>query len=250
MLSKKVVKRRRPDTGSINARENHDGACNQNALCRTVDDSKVQSMGMVGLPGREEHRKARAESCKDTGRRGTQTHRGGLEQAGKGAVERVDSMVEEFAESARSSRSPGLLSVQVVEGLVHEQSECEAKVQPRWPLFRKYQSALHVLLPCKVLKTRKPTGPTRSGMKISKSTTLPKMKKNPMRVTMFGASHNGRSSTAAFHCRFKGSASALCRRRSSDVESRKTRGRGKVVHRGLGCISRRAKGRRSNICRF
>lgn len=44
------------------------------------------------------------------------------------------------------------------------------------------------------------TGPTRSGMKMTNSATLTKMKKNPIRVTMFGASHNGKSSTKAFHC--------------------------------------------------
>ena len=43
------------------------------------------------------------------------------------------------------------------------------------------------------------TGPTRSGMKITKRPTFVRMKKNPMRVTMFGASHNGNSSTNAFH---------------------------------------------------
>lgn len=43
------------------------------------------------------------------------------------------------------------------------------------------------------------TGPTRSGIQISKHMTLVRMKKNPRRVTMFGASHNGSNSTNAFH---------------------------------------------------
>lgn len=43
------------------------------------------------------------------------------------------------------------------------------------------------------------TGPTKSGMKISKSITLARMQKKPRRVTMLGASHNGRSSTKPFH---------------------------------------------------
>ncbi len=43
------------------------------------------------------------------------------------------------------------------------------------------------------------TGPTKSGMKMTKQITLERMKKNPNNVTIFGASHNGRSSTNAFH---------------------------------------------------
>lgn len=43
------------------------------------------------------------------------------------------------------------------------------------------------------------TGPTRSGMNSKSSPMFPSMKKNPMRVTIFGASHSGRNSTHAFH---------------------------------------------------
>ena len=45
----------------------------------------------------------------------------------------------------------------------------------------------------------KRTGPTKSGMKISRHITFDRMKKNPNSVTIFGASHNGNSSTNAFH---------------------------------------------------
>jgi hypothetical protein len=38
-----------------------------------------------------------------------------------------------------------------------------------------------------------------SGTTISSRMTLPIMKQNPMRVTMFGASHLGRNSTIPFH---------------------------------------------------
>ena len=43
------------------------------------------------------------------------------------------------------------------------------------------------------------TGPIKSGIVTSINATFPKTKKNPMRVTMFGASHSGSSSTTAFH---------------------------------------------------
>lgn len=87
-------------------------------------------MGVVRLPGREEHGQTWAQSGEDASGRRAQAHGSCLEQTGEGAVERVDTMVEELAETARSSGSSGLLSIHIVQGLVHEQTECEAKVQP------------------------------------------------------------------------------------------------------------------------
>lgn len=49
-------------------------------------------------------------------------------------------------------------------------------------------------------KPSRHTGPTKSGTNKASSPTLPRMKKKPIRVTMFGASHTGRSSAAQFHC--------------------------------------------------
>ena len=43
------------------------------------------------------------------------------------------------------------------------------------------------------------TGPTRSGTIQPHNATFPSMKKKPMSVTMFGASHSGNNSTKAFH---------------------------------------------------
>lgn len=36
-------------------------------------------------------------------------------------------------------------------------------------------------------------------MKMAHKPTLPRMKKNPSRVTMLGASHSGKNSTKVFH---------------------------------------------------
>jgi hypothetical protein len=47
--------------------------------------------------------------------------------------------------------------------------------------------------------SRRHTGPTRSGIKISTKATFITMKRKPNRVTIFGASHNGSNSTNAFH---------------------------------------------------
>lgn len=43
------------------------------------------------------------------------------------------------------------------------------------------------------------TGPTKSGINIAKHITFVRMKKNPNKVIIFGASHSGRSSTNPFH---------------------------------------------------
>lgn len=44
-----------------------------------------------------------------------------------------------------------------------------------------------------------PTGPTKSGMKMTSKPMLARTKKNPTRVTIFGAIHMGRILTKAFH---------------------------------------------------
>lgn len=44
------------------------------------------------------------------------------------------------------------------------------------------------------------TVPRRSASNISHSATFPMMKKKPISVTIFGASHSGKNSTHAFHC--------------------------------------------------
>jgi hypothetical protein len=44
------------------------------------------------------------------------------------------------------------------------------------------------------------TGPTRSGTMTTIKATFPRINMNPMRVTIFGASHFGNSSTHQFHC--------------------------------------------------
>lgn len=43
------------------------------------------------------------------------------------------------------------------------------------------------------------TGPIKSGINMTSRAMFTRMKKNPIRVTMFGASHSGMSSTNAFH---------------------------------------------------
>jgi hypothetical protein len=45
----------------------------------------------------------------------------------------------------------------------------------------------------------KRTGPTKSGMNITRKATFVRIKQNPISVTIFGASHNGSSSTKPFH---------------------------------------------------
>lgn len=43
-------------------------------------------------------------------------------------------MIKKFAQAAGCSRSPGLFPIHVIHRLIHEQTECEAEVEPRWSL--------------------------------------------------------------------------------------------------------------------
>lgn len=197
-----------PDAGAVDARDGHDAAGDQYALGRAVEVAEVEGVGVVRLPGGEEHGEAGAESGEDAGFGGAQGHGGGLEQAGQGTVQRVDAVVEQLAQSARGAGSSRLLAVDVIHGLVHEETKGEAQIQPRRALMCFETQRL----------ARRPrsgegveagqvggkeggchTGPTRSGMTMTSRATFAKMKQNPRRVTMFGASHSGKSSTKAFH---------------------------------------------------
>ncbi|KAI6748247.1 hypothetical protein HG531_008789 [Fusarium graminearum] len=95
-----VSQRNGPDTRSPNARNDHDSTGNKNTLGGTVDVAEEESVSVVGLPGREEHRQAGAERGDDTGCRGSEAHGGGSEQTSQRAVERVDTVVEKFTEAA------------------------------------------------------------------------------------------------------------------------------------------------------
>lgn len=56
----------------------------------------------------------------------------------------------------------------------------------------------HELVPL-IEKQNTLTGPTKSGIAIATKATLARIKKNPSKVTILGASHMGKSSTKAFH---------------------------------------------------
>lgn len=123
-----VCQRLRENVRPVDSRDDHDTAGNKEAFCRTIEEAKIQRVRVVRLPRREEHGEARDKRSEDAGRRCAQPHGGRFEQAGECAVERVDAVVEELSQAARGSGSSGLLSVDIVHRLVHEESECKAKV--------------------------------------------------------------------------------------------------------------------------
>lgn len=120
----------RPDVRAPDARGDHDAAGDEEALGRSIDDAEIEGVGVIGLPCGKEHGEAGTERSEDAGVGGSQTHGGGFEQAGQGTVQGVDSVIEEFAEAARGSGPPRLLPIHVVHGLIHEQAEGEAEVEP------------------------------------------------------------------------------------------------------------------------
>lgn len=120
-----------PNLWAVDTREGHDGGGNEQALGRAVEVAQVESVTVVSLPSREEHRNARAKGRENTRFGGAQAHGGSLEERGEGAVQGVDTVVEELTKPTRSAGAPRLLSIEVVHRLVHEEAQREAKIQPR-----------------------------------------------------------------------------------------------------------------------
>ena len=127
---RKLAEGLRPDAGPVVAGDEHHQAGEQDALGRTVDVAQVKRVRVVGLPGREEHGQGRGESCEDARLRGTETECSSFEQRGECAIERVDAVVEELTQTGRGSGAASLLAVDIVESLVHEETESEAVVDP------------------------------------------------------------------------------------------------------------------------
>ena len=117
-----------PDLRTKKSAGRHHQAGDQESLCRAVDESEVECMGVVSFPGREPHGQAGAQRSEDTGLGGTQTHGGGFEQTSERAVETVNAMVEELSEAAGGSGASGLFAVDIVHRLVREEAESETEV--------------------------------------------------------------------------------------------------------------------------
>jgi len=103
--------------------------------CRPVKVPQVQRMRVVRLPGGEEHRQAWHQSGEDSGFAGSQSHGSSLEEGAQGAVQAVNAVVEELTEATRGAGSARLFAVDIVHGLVHEETKSEAIIQPRGTLL-------------------------------------------------------------------------------------------------------------------
>jgi hypothetical protein len=100
---------------------------------------------------------------------------------------------------------------------------------------------------------RKLTGPSRSGIMTTSRPTLKMMHMNPRRVTMFGASHSGSSSTKAFHYHLSAVSSkakhqALLFLHGASFWRFVPAGAGQSVRMASGCSGRWATCRRLSIC--
>lgn len=122
--------RRLPNLRTAEARNSHDGSGNEQTLGGAIDVAQVESMRVVCLPGRKEHGNARAQGGENTSLGAAESHGGRLEKGRKCTVERIDAVVEQLAESARGAGAAGLLAIDIVHGLVHEEAECETKIYP------------------------------------------------------------------------------------------------------------------------
>ena len=83
---------------------------------------------MVCLPRGEEHGNARDQRREHSRLGASETHGGGLKQAGQRAVETINAVVKQLAESTRCSGPSRLFSVDVIHRLVREEPEGKAEV--------------------------------------------------------------------------------------------------------------------------
>ena len=75
-----------PDLRAVVARDDHDGAGEDEALGRAVEVAEVEGVRVVGFPGREEHGEAGHEGGEGAGFGGTETHGGGFAETGERTV--------------------------------------------------------------------------------------------------------------------------------------------------------------------
>ena len=75
-----------PDLRAVVARDDHDGAGEDEALGRAVEVAEVEGVRVVGFPGREEHGEAGHEGGEGAGFGRAKTHGGGFAETGKGTV--------------------------------------------------------------------------------------------------------------------------------------------------------------------
>lgn len=131
----------------------------------------------------------------------------------------IVTILEKLSESTRLSCPASLLSVYIVHGRVpgegsiqcigtcgphpgasRPESQRKTVVQPWWALKDSFSIIDDNVRSRKIRKGFRHTAPTKYGSFISKQATLSRIQKNPSKVTILGASHRGRSSTAAVHC--------------------------------------------------
>lgn len=82
----------RPDTGAPDAGGEHDRDANEKTLGGAIEVAQVQGVGVEGLPGREVHGETRHNGGPCTQVGSTQAHSRSLQETGKSAVQRVDSV--------------------------------------------------------------------------------------------------------------------------------------------------------------
>jgi hypothetical protein len=100
--------------------------------------------------------------------------------------------LEKLPKTAGCTSPSRLLAIYIVHCRVHPDTNGKTNIYPAGGL--RLMSIAHVSD-----SNCMHTGPTRSGTTNSIRPRFPKTNKNPIKVTMFGASHIGNSSTTQFH---------------------------------------------------
>ena len=120
----------RPDAGAIDTREDVEHAGKDEPFGGAVKVPEIESMSVVCLPSREEHRKTGNEGCEDAGSCWAESDGGSLAKGRECAVEGVDAVVEELAESGGGACATRLLSINVIHGGIQPEPDREGVIEP------------------------------------------------------------------------------------------------------------------------
>lgn len=97
-ISESISERLRPDLRTVVTGGDDETAGNDQTLGWAVEVTQVENVGVVSLPGAEPHGQDRNESSEDTLPAASQTDSSNLQDTSQGAVQRIDSMVEQFSQ--------------------------------------------------------------------------------------------------------------------------------------------------------
>lgn len=115
---------------TIESRPDKRQARKNNTLSRTINNAKVQDLGVIFFSSRKVKTSNRCHKHNRRMRCVAKAECSALEDSNKGSIKCIAAMIEEFSQRRRRPRPPGLFSIYVVKRRIQPQTSSEAKVYP------------------------------------------------------------------------------------------------------------------------